>query len=119
MKVTWFIPGILGILGLQACGGAAVPHQELTAAETSVRAAEVAGAEKLPQAELRLKHARDGITTAKQLIEEGKNERATFVLQKAESDAELALSLAEEGTAKAEAEEALKRIQQLKKETQS
>lgn len=100
-------------LGAGACGGAAVPHAQITSAEASVRAAEVGGAPSVPKAELHLKHARDQIDAAKRLIEEGDNERALFVLRRAESDAELALALSEEQQSRRDAEEALERIQQL------
>lgn len=100
-------------LGVLACGGAAVPHAQMTSAEAAVRAAEVGGAPGVPKAELHLKHARDQIDAAKRLIEEGENERALFVLKRAEADAELALALAEEQDARRDAEGALKRIQQM------
>jgi len=109
------------VLGLmtQACGGAAVPHEQMTAAEASVRAADVGGAQASPQAELRLKQARDQIEEAKKSIAEGENEKAYYILLRAESDAELALALAEEESAKTQALEALKRIQKLMGEAQS
>jgi hypothetical protein len=100
-----------------ACGGAAVPHKELATAQASVRAAEVGGAAEDPQAELRLKNARDKIAEAEALIKEDENETATLRLREAESDAELALALAQQAKAKAEAEAALKRIKQLMEET--
>jgi len=115
-KLTYVM--LLG-LAAQACGGAAVPHDQMTAAEASVRAAEVGGAKQSPQAELRLKQARDQIEEAKQWIEQGENEKAYYVLLRAEADAELALALAQEETAKKQASDALKRIQKLMAEVQS
>lgn len=100
-------------LAAGACGGAAVPHAQMTSAEAAVRAAEVGGAPSVPKAELHLKQARDQIDEAKRLIEEGENERAAYVLDRAAADAELALALAEEQESRREAEGALKRIQQL------
>jgi hypothetical protein len=100
-------------LGAGACGGAAVPHAQMTTAEASVRAAEVGGAPSVPKAELHLKHARDQVELAKRLIEDGENERALYVLKRAEADAELALALSEEQQSRRDAEGALKRIQQL------
>jgi hypothetical protein len=85
----------------------------MTSAEAAVRAAEVGGAPSVPKAELHLKQARDQIDEAKRLIEEGENERAAYVLDRAAADAELALALAEEQESRREAEGALKRIQQL------
>lgn len=100
-------------LGMWACGGAAVPHAQITSAEAAVRAAEVGGAPSVPKAELHLKHARDQIDAAKRLIEDGENERALYVLKRAEADAELALALSEERQSRDDAEGALKRIKEL------
>jgi len=101
-----------------ACGGAAVPQDQMTAAQASVRAAEVGGAPNDPQAALLLKKCQDGIAEAKKLIEDGKNHRAEMVLLKAQADAELALSLAQELTMKGEAADAKKQLQELKQRPQ-
>lgn|SRR5688572_24326978 len=102
-----------------ACGGAAVPHQQMTTAQAAVRAAEVGGAKEHPQAELRLKHANEKIAEAEALIKEGDNETATLRLRAAEADAELALAIALKEQAKKDAEQALKRIKLLMQEAQS
>lgn len=103
---------LLGFLAI-GCGGAAVPHQALNAAEASTRAAEVGGAQNSPKAELYLKYARDGIAKAKQLITEEKNEAARRLLVRAEADAEVALAMAKRQEAAKEAAESLERIEQL------
>lgn len=113
MKEKQLIAILVGAVWIQACGGASVPHQQQTAAQASVRAAEVGGAESLPQAELHLKYARDGIQEAEKLIEKGKNEEAELLLRRAEADAELALALAEENQTKLQAQEAHERVLQL------
>ena len=112
------LSAVLGAAQL-ACGGAAVPPQEMATAQAGVRAAEVGGAAEHPQAELRLKHANEKIAAAEALIKEGDNETATLRLREAESDAELALSIALQEQAKKDAEQALKRIKVLMQETQS
>ena len=101
-----------------ACGGAAVPQEQMTAAQASVRAAEVGGAPNDPQAALLLKKCQDGIAEAKKLIEDGNNHRAEMVLMKAQADAELALALAQELTMKGEASDAKKAVQELKQRQQ-
>jgi uncharacterized protein HemX len=103
---------VLGALAV-GCGGAAVPQAQMTSAETEVRAAEVAGAPEVPKGKLHLKYARDQIEEAKALIEEGKNEEAERVLQRAEIDARYAHSLAEQEEAQQEAQEVLDRIEEL------
>jgi len=116
MFVTW--AAVLGAAQL-ACGGAAVPHQEMATAQAGVRAAEVGGAPEHPQAELRLKHANEKIAAAEALIKEGDNETATLRLHEAAADAELALAIALKEQAKKDAEQALKRIKVLMTETRS
>lgn len=96
-----------------ACGGAAVPNRELASAESAIRAAEVGGATELPKGELHLKYARDQVASARKLMEEGENEAATLVLERAIVDAELALALAEEEGARREAEVERDRIKEL------
>jgi len=117
-QTTFAIVTMLGAVQM-ACGGAAVPHQELSTAQASVRAAEVGGATQHPQAELSLKHANDKIAEAQALIADGENELAALRLREAESDAELALALALKEQAKKDAEMALKRIKLMMGETRS
>ena len=97
-----------------ACGGAAIPQERLTSAEGAVRAAEAGGAPTVPQAALHLKKAQDHIAQAKALIADDENERADFVLQRAEVDAELALAQAREDQAKKEAQEAIDMVEELR-----
>jgi hypothetical protein len=98
-----------------ACGGAAAPNERVTSATAAVRAAEVAGAPGVPDASLLLKRAREGLDQAKALMGNGKNEEADRVLQRAEADAELALHLAREAVAKAEAQAAVDQVKAFKK----
>jgi hypothetical protein len=105
---------VLGSLAAVACGGAAVPHDQMTAAEANVSAAEAGGAEDVPKAALSVKKAKDQIAEAKSLIEKGDNEKAEWALERASSDATLALSLARETALQAEAEKALAEVDALK-----
>lgn len=83
-----------------ACGGAAVPTEKLTAAESSMRAAEEVGAKSVPKAELHLKLAEEQVAQARKLSEDGENERAARLLSRARADAELAVALAKDAEAK-------------------
>jgi Domain of unknown function (DUF4398) len=98
-----------------ACGGAAVPQESLTAAQAAVKGAEVGGAKEDPQAQLHLKLAGEQIDKAKKLIEDGDNEEAARVIDRAQADADLALALAEQAKARKEAKEADEQLGQLKK----
>ena len=102
------------VLLAAGCGGAPAPTEALSAANASIRAAEVGGATDHPKAALHLKHARDQVEEAKRLIEEGENERAAMVLDRAEVDAEVALTIAQVRQARVDADEALEEISTLK-----
>jgi hypothetical protein len=79
-----------------------------------VRAAEELNADKTPQAALHLKLAKEQIDQAKQRMTDGDNERAEFLLLRADSDAELAVALAREDSTKAEAVKARNEVKALK-----
>jgi Domain of unknown function (DUF4398) len=100
---------------IAACGGGyPEPRNQLTASEAAVRAAEVAGAPNSPQSALHLKRAREQVESAKSLIREGENERAEWVLRRAQSDADLALSLANEEAQRKKAAEIKEELEQLR-----
>jgi hypothetical protein len=104
-----------GALVVLACGGAAVPQERLTSVQASIKAAEAGGAPSVPKAALHLKQAKDQLEQAKTLIEDDENERADFVLQRAEADADLALAMAQEESAKKEAQEVIEQVAELRK----
>ena len=106
---------LVGAVAMACGGGYPEPRNQLTASEAAVRAAEVAGAQGSPQPALHLKLAREQVEIGKGLIRTGENERADWVLRRAESDAELALSLAREEAQRkkaATAKEEFERLQQ-------
>lgn len=111
----WYALSLLGAASfLSGCGGGyPEPRNQLTASEAAVRAAEVAGAQNSPQSALHLKRAREQIDSAKGLIQEGESERAEWVLRRAQSDADLALSLANEEAQRKKAGEAKEELEQL------
>ena len=104
----------LGAAALIGCSTAKVPAEQLAASEQMARAAREAGASKVPAAGFYLQLADDEIGQARQLINEGKQDLAYNMLVRAEADAELALAAAREAPAKAEAQEAIRRAQQMR-----
>ena len=96
------------------CASYPVPVQRLADAEGSARAAQQIGAESIPQAQLHLRLAREGIDRAQLLISNGENKRADYVLIRAQTDAELALAEAREQVARNEAKETLDQIAALR-----
>ena len=98
-----------------ACGSSFPPPSDrLASAEAAARSARELGAEKEPKAALHLKLASEQIDQAKKLMTDNDNKRADLVLQRAGSDAELAVMLAKEANAKADAERAQERVKQIK-----
>ena len=116
MTIRITLLGICISLPLAACGGAAPPTHQLTESNSAIRAAEEVGAENTPKAALHLKMARDHLRNAEALIAEEENDAAALVLKRAEADADLALALAREAQARAAAEEAMRKVQELKRD---
>ena len=75
------------------------PNDHLASAIAASRGAEEAGARHIPRAALHLKLAEEGIAQARTMMENGENQRADSMTQRAATDAELALALAKEDAA--------------------
>jgi len=101
-------------LCLAGCGSAAIPQEQLSAAQAAAKGAEAAGAPEDPRAMLHLKLANEQIEKAKALIAEDDNEEAARLIERAQADADLALLLAREARAKKDVAEANEQIEQLK-----
>lgn len=108
---------LAGLVLLTGCGGAAVPQEPLTAAKAAVAGAEVGGAASEPKAALHLKLAKEQVAQAEKLIEDGDNEEAARVIDRAQADADLALALAKQATARKEAQDTKEQLDRLKKHT--
>lgn len=85
----------LCFVGLAGCASLQIPPEKLERSEAAIRGAEEVGAAKVPAAKLHIQLARDQTEAAKKMAENG-DERALLVLDRAQSDAELALVLARE-----------------------
>ena len=100
---------MIALAGLTAaaCGGSyPQPTERLASTEAAIRSAKELGAQNDPQAALHVKLADEQVQTAKSLIRDDKNKRADLVLQRASSDAELAVMLTRERAAKTDADKA-------------
>ncbi len=90
-----------------ACGSSFQPPTDrLASSEAAIRSAKELGAQNDPQAALHVKLADEQVATARNLMRDGENRRADLVLQRAKSDAELAVVLTREKAAKTDAERA-------------
>jgi hypothetical protein len=86
-------------------------------ARADVGRAEEVGANRAdrdPQAQVHLKRANEDIKEAEALMKDGKNKQADILLQRADAEAELALTLAKEYSAKQEALAAQDKLKALK-----
>lgn len=102
-----------------ACGSFPKPDARLSSSEGAIRGAQEAGAQGVPQATLHLKLAQEERERAVALIKDGENEKAEYMLMRAEADGELANALAREAAAKAEAQKTAEQLQELKKKAAS
>jgi hypothetical protein len=106
---------LFSITSVVGCGSSLPPPSDrLATAEAASRSARELGADKEPNAALHLKLAQEQIDQAKKLMTEGDNKRADLVLQRAGSDAELAVMLAKEHNASAEAQKAKEKVNAMK-----
>lgn len=96
--------------GAAACASQPVPTARVASAEAAIRAANEIGAQNIPEAEMHLRVARDELGKARKLLKDGENEDATWLLARAESDAELAVAMAREARERAEAQAAINRV---------
>lgn len=83
------------------CGGSSLPPAKAADTQSSISAATAVGADQNPQAALHLKMARDQLRQAQGLIEDGKDDEARLVLERATADAEVALMITREAQAAA------------------
>jgi regulator of protease activity HflC (stomatin/prohibitin superfamily) len=108
---------VLTVFGLTLfLGCASAPPLRTEASTSGIRAAEEAGAAKVPQASLHLQLAKEELELAKRLSAKGEKEKAASMLLRAEADAELAVVLSHEDAEKAEAMAAVKRVRQLRQD---
>jgi len=90
-----------------ACGSSFPPPTDrLATSEAAIRSAKELGAEDDPQAALHVKLADEQVATARNLMRDGQHRRADVVLERAKSDAELAVMLTREKAAKTDAQRA-------------
>lgn len=97
-------------------GCANAPPLRTEASTSGIRAAEEAGAAKVPQASLHLQLAKEELELAKVLVAKGEKKEAASMLLRAEADAELAVALSRGDAQKAEAMAAIERVRQLRQD---
>jgi hypothetical protein len=109
---SWSFVFVLALAAF-GCGGAPRPEARIASLQGAIRGAEEAGADSVPQATLHLKLAEEQRQKALDLLKDGEGHRAELLLARAEADAELAVALAREATANAEADKAAEDVRAL------
>jgi hypothetical protein len=110
---------IIMVVGLALFSGcASAPPLRTETSTSGIRAAEEAGAAKVPQASLHLQLAKEELELARGLSAKGEKKEAASMLLRAEADAELAIALSHEDSEKLEAQAAVERVRQLRQDNQ-
>ena len=113
MKTIGWI-GAASIALVAACASSPVPAERLAKSTAAIRSAHEVGAERVPNAAMHLKVANEELDLAKRLITDGDNRRAEYVLLRAQVDADVALQLAREDQARADAQKTIDEVQRVK-----
>jgi Domain of unknown function (DUF4398) len=93
-----------------ACGSSfPIPNDQFAAAQKDVGRAQEGGAQNVPDAKLHLQLAQENLQKAKEQMDKD-NKRAASLIGRASAEAELALTLAKESQARAEATEAMDKL---------
>ena len=106
-KRTLCCTGAIALVASVGCGASyPAPTEHLASSMAAVRAAQETGAASVPKAQLYLKLAEEQTAQAKKHIEDGDNERADYMTLRAYNDATLAMAIARQSAARAQAEQA-------------
>ena len=103
MKQSIWTLGLVAALAV-GCKSSSVPPARVASTEAAVKSAREAGADRVPDAQARLKAAEDQLVMAKRLIDKGETGEVEGLLTRAESDAALAAALSYEAQQKAATE---------------
>jgi hypothetical protein len=115
--MTLFRIGAIGAVVLGCSGRRDLPAN-YTPTQAAISAADAVGAKNEPRAALHLKMAKDQLTRAESYAREGDTHEAQLMLDRARTDAELALMVTRELQARAEAERVKRDIETLSQSTQ-
>ncbi|MDQ3264275.1 MAG: DUF4398 domain-containing protein [Myxococcota bacterium] len=118
MHRVWTLAALIAI-PLGCAGTQKIPVEQMTDSRAAIRAAEEMGAEQVPSAAHHLQLAKQQTERATRLLDEGEENRAAFLLERATADAELALSLAREEPVRIEAQRLLDQVRTLQTESET
>jgi len=115
-KIRFMVCAVVVVATAIIVGCANAPLRTTEATTSGIRAAEEAGAAKVPQASLHLQLAKEELELARDLAAKGDKKEAASMLLRAEADAELAVALSRGDKEKAEAMAAIERVRQLRQD---
>ncbi|NMO18416.1 DUF4398 domain-containing protein [Pyxidicoccus fallax] len=95
-----------------------VPNERRVEAEASLKAAEGAGASRVPEAARHLEFARQQIADAERLLVEGEQEAAELRFMQADADADLAHALARSVPIQRQADRAVQQAESIRRGSQ-
>ncbi|HEX5098808.1 MAG TPA: DUF4398 domain-containing protein [Polyangiaceae bacterium] len=102
-------------LALAACTSTHPMPANYVPAQAAIGAADAVGAGNEPRAALHLKMARDAVARAQVLARQGDDHEAALTLERARTDAELALMVTREANARREANDAKREVERLRR----
>jgi outer membrane murein-binding lipoprotein Lpp len=109
-------PRLMLVAGAALAAGCASyppPVDHLATSTASIRAAQEVGAPSEPQAALQMRLAQEENAKAEQFMAAGDNERADYMTMRANADAQLAVTMMRERQARARADGALAKLQEV------
>jgi hypothetical protein len=108
------LPWLIWFVALGACSRVPPPNDQRIATEKVISEAQEAGAQDEPEAELRLKNARELLENAERAMRADENEIALRLLGKSKADGELARGIARRTRAEKALQEAKDQLAKLK-----
>lgn len=98
------------------CAGANFNQQRMVDTQATVAAVEELDEVEDPEVSLHLKYARDQLAAARRLLDEGDDDEANRMLDRAHADAQLALAMSRTERSRKQAREAWSEVEELRKE---
>ena len=116
MRIATVLIAPLALVCLLACASYPPPTERMTTTEAAIRGAREVGADQIPRAALHLKLAQEQADKARQLMQDGYNDRADLTLKRAQADAELAIAISREAQTVQKAHDAEANLEKVKAE---
>jgi hypothetical protein len=105
---------VLAALCVGGCASSGLDQQRLVDTQATVAAVEELDEAEHPEVSLHLKYARDQLAAARRLQDEGEDEAAARMLERAHADAQLALAMARTQRSREEAQQAWNEVESLR-----